>query len=290
MCGSEAILQRDVREAYGKALPALKSQSLWGDVYGAWDILLTIPQAPRLILVWGAEQLKTIDPLPHLLEDEFDGSFTVFLAQEDDFRRADKQLTRPMAALRDSRHGQLVRCCAPAGEEDQAAIVASWWPGAGRNIAAALLTECGGDLCRAWWAADKAVRAGIGPDARVIPSICVDSAHENYADLLLAGERRRAMNAAEIIGRDEAGGVIALLAARLSLLPLVRESVQRREAPQDAVRRIKADAWVLRQLRPHAGDYDPARVVRCREVLAIAETAWRSGARDGVLEAIAALW
>jgi hypothetical protein len=271
-------------------MPGVRPVHAWGGHRELWDYLLTAPAGPQLHLVGDAQEIRKLDLLPHLLGDEFDGSYVVFQAEEDDFRRDGKQLIGPLAALRDSRHGQLVRCATPASEEDAAAIVASWWPGAGRNIAAAMLTQCGGSLTRAWHAADKAVRAGIAPDVRVVPSICVRDSHDSYADLLLAGDRRGAMNAARLIARDEAGGVISLLAARLVLLPLVREAVDRREPAQETVRRLKADAWVLRQLRPHALKYDYERVCRCREVLAVAETAWRSGARDGVLEAIAALW
>jgi hypothetical protein len=272
-------------------MPSLKARPVWCGTGRVWDDLLTSPASPQLVVVRGAERLNDLSPLPLLTTDTFDGSYVVFVSSEDDFRKGeDKKLDPVLAHLRDSKHGQMVRCCAPASEEDAAAIVASWWPGCGRNVAAALLAACGGSLGQAWHAADKAVRAGIVPDVRAIPMISTRNEFSGYADLLLAGDRRKAMEAAQHIGPDEAGGVIALMASRLSLLPLLRDAAQRRESPQDTVRRLRADAWVLRQLRPHAGDYGPERVARCREVLALAETAWKSGSRDGILEAVAALW
>jgi hypothetical protein len=289
LCGTEPVLARAVQEAYARALPALRPLPMWSDGR-LWDDLLTVPLSPQLVVVRDAEKLRDLSLLPQLLADEFDGCYTVFTSTEDDFRRDDKKLIEPLAALRDSRHGQLVRCCAPVSDEDAADIVAAWWPGAGRNIAAALLARCGGSLTAAYQAADKAVRAGLAPDTAAIPAVCQQPVHGHYADMLLAGRRREAMDAARFISEAEVGGVLALLASRVALLPLVRDAAQRRESPQDTVRRLRADAWVLRQLRPYAADYDPDRVARCREVLAVAETAWKSGSRTGVLEAVAALW
>lgn len=262
----------------------------WGTDSGLWDVLLTTPAGPCLTIVLDAGEVSSLDPLPFLLGEEFDGSYTVFISAEKDFRRSDKALVPPLAALRDSRHGQMIRCVAPADGEDRAAIVAAWWPGAGRNVAAALLEASGGSLTRAWHAADKAVRAGLQPDARLVPAVCTSIADEQFADLLVRGDRRGAMAAAAVTPPDAVGSVVGLLAARLQLLPLVRDALARRESPEDTVRRLKADAWVLRTLRPHAGAYDAERVEKCRALLAVTETAWRSGVRTGVLEAIAALW
>lgn len=290
VCGSEQVLVRTVQDRYAAALPTLRPLPMWQDERRVWDDLLTVPSGPQLVVVRDAERLKDLSLLSVLLSDSFDGCYTIFTSTEDDFRRDEKQLVAGLGVLRDSKHGQLIRCCVPADEETAADIAASWWPGAGRNVGAALLTACGGSLTAAHQAADKAVRAGVTPDIRSVPAVCTGTSHEDYARMLLAGDRRRAMNAAAGVSPDAAGGVLSLLAIRLSLIPLVREAQHRRESPQETVRRLKVDAWVLRQLRPYAADYDPARVARCREVLAIAETAWKSGSRTGILEAVAALW
>jgi hypothetical protein len=278
-----------VIDAYRAALPGAEPRSDWYRD-GMWDGLLTVPPGPQLRFVRDAEEVKSLALLPDLLRDEFDGTYTVFVSGEDDFRREGKQLTGPLAALRDSRHGQLIRCCRPSSNEAAADIVASWWPGAGRNIAAALLTACGENLLDAWYAADKARRAGYEPDHKYIPFVCTRGS-QAYADRLLAGQRREAMNAARTVSAEEQGGVIGMLAYKMSLMPLVRESVQRRESMADLASRMRVgNPWVLTQLRSYAAQYEPDRVARCRTVLAIAETAWKAGARDGILEAVAALW
>lgn len=290
VCGEESALARSIRDAYAGALSSVDPVIAWGADRGIWDSLLAAPAGPRLTIVLDAGELHSLEPLPFLLSDEFDGTYTVFISSEKDFRRTDKALVPPLAALRDSKHGQMVRCVAPADAEDRAAIVAAWWPGAGRNVAAALLEASGGSLTRAWHAADKAVRAGLPPEVRFVPAVSTSVTDEQFADMLVRGDRRGAMAAASVIPPDAAGPAIGLLASRLQLLPLVRDALARRESPEDTVRRLKADAWVLRMLRPYAGAYDTERVEKCRALLAITETAWRSGVRTGVLEVVAALW
>lgn len=290
VCGEERMLAHVVTLAYREQLRDAERRAAWVDVPGWWDDVLSVPSGPRLTIVWNAEHLGDLSKLPHLLGDELDGSYTVFVSAEHDFRKQDKELVPALAALRDSRHGQIIRCSTPASQEDQAAIVASWWPGAGRNIAAALLEASGGSLTAAWHAADKAVRAGFPCDPSVIPVVCVSRDAEGFADLLTAGNRAAAMAAARTLPQDEAGGVLALLAVRLQLLPLVRDCVERGEDMQSMVRNLKASQLVIARLRAVSPRYGDSRVSRCRELLAIAETAWRSGARDGVLEAVAALW
>jgi hypothetical protein len=290
VCGEESALSRSVRDAYTRALSAVPPVILWGADDGTWNSLLATPAGPRLVIVLGAGELPSLEPLPHLLGEEFDGAYTVFVSSEKDFRRTDKVLVPSLAALRDSRHGQMIRCVAPADAEARAAIVADWWPGAGRNVASVLLEASGGSLTRAWHAADKAVRAGLQPEARLVPTVCANVRDEQFADLLVKGDRRSAMAAAAVIPPDDIGLAIGLLAARLQLLPLVRDALARRESSEDTVRRLRADPWVLRILRPYAGSYDAERVERCRVLLAITETAWRSGVRVGILEAVAALW
>ena len=297
VCGPEVALIRTVCDHYLTALSdgsfgsgRATVQTMWGDQKDIWDELLTAPSGPRVMLVHSAQALKSLALVPHLLEPEFDWGFVVFVSAEDDFRRVDRVLDPGLAALRDSRHGQLIRCCAPGDAEERATVVTHWWPGAGRNVAAALLDQCSGSLTSARHAADKATRAGLAPEVRNIPAVCCAVPGEGFADLLCRGDRRGAMAATRDVPPDSIGEVLGLLAFRLSLLPLVREAVSRREDPADTVRRLKADAWVLRQLRSYQGAYAPDRIARCRELLAIAESAWRNGVRDGVLEAVASLW
>jgi hypothetical protein len=264
-----------------------------------WDFLLSAPSSPRLAVVWDAEKLDSLDHLPLLLGDEFDCAFTVFVAAAEDFsyhvvpgpgKQPRKVLVPALAALRDSRHGQLVRCCAPKDPEGQAQLVASWWPGAGRNLGAAVLERCSGDLSAARQAVFKACFAGLDPLTASLDLVCPPEARDDFANQVVAGNVKRAMVAAAAVEPEQAGAVLGLLSSRLSILAVLGDAMRKNLNVQDTAIRLKIDPYVVKLLRPHAAAYTRGKVARCREVLALAESAWRSGARDGILEAVAALW
>lgn len=299
VCGPEAVLRRDVADAYRAAYPRLPVFSLQARHEDTWDLLLTVPPAPRLLFVQGAQELQARDRIRHLLEGEFDGAFTVFLSAENDFPRvtADRGQDRPgsvlapeFAALRDSRHGLLVRCSAPRDPEAQAALVASWWPGAGRNVGAAVLEGCGGDLAAARSAVRKATCAGLPPTAAAVTAVTLPGAHGEFADHLVACDIKQALGAAAQVDPEEAGMALGLLSFRLTLLAVIGDAVRRGEHVSEFARRQKIDMFLVQKLRQHAAAYTPEKVSRCRQLLAMAEANWRAGARDGILEAVAALW
>jgi hypothetical protein len=299
VCGPEPVLRHDVTAAYAEALPGASRWNLWPES-NPWDILLAVPSGPRLVTVWGAEKLGHLDRLPLLLADEFDRAFTVFVSADDDFPRTEERSEKPdrprsvlapsLAALRDSRHGQLVRCTVPKDPEGQAQLAASWWPGAGRNFGAALLERCAGDIAAARHAALKAGFADLPPEVPALDLVCPPAARYEFADLMVAGNVKAAMAAAAFTPPDQAGQVLALLSSRLTVLSVLSDAARKGVSAQDAAIRLKIDAYSVRLLRPYAAAYTPRRTARCREVLALAESAWKSGARDGILEAVAALW
>lgn len=287
VCGPEPVLRYDVADTYRAVFPRLPVRSIPGDS-SSWDALLTVPSFPLLTFVWGAEKLTVRDRICHLLGDEFENAFTVFVSAENDFpaREPDGWL----AALRDSRHGLLVRCAVPRDPEAQAQLVASWWPGAGRNLGAEVLARCGGDIAAARAAVKKAVCAGLLPNSDAVRLVCLPGAPGDFADCLVACDVKKAMAAVAFIDPEEAGAALALLSSRLSVLALLGDAARKGENVLEFARRQKIDPYLVRLLRPHAAAYTPDKVSRCRRLLALAESSWRRGARDGVLESVAALW
>jgi hypothetical protein len=297
--GPEAVLRYDVAAEYARAVPLALQYSVHAGDAHLWDFLLAVPSCARLILVWDAEKLD-LHHVPLLLGDSFEGAFTVFIASADDFPRvtADRRMDdRPkselhpaLAALRDSRHGLLVRCVAPKDPEGQAQLVTTWWPGAGRNFGAALLERCAGDLGAARQAALKACFAGLPPTPQSLDITCPPAARTDFADQLVAGNVKAAMAAAARMPPDETGSVLGLLSSRLSVLSVLGDAARKGVNAQEVAVRLKIDQYVVKLLRPHAASYTPSKAARCREVLALAESSWKAGARDGVLEAVAVLW
>ncbi len=166
----------------------------------------------------------------------------------------------------------------------------AWWPGAGRNLGASLLERCGGDLWEAYQAARKACLAGYLPSPQAVELVCPASAVDDYAEQLVAGNVKKALAAAAVADPDQSASVLALLSSRLGTLALLGDAARKGEDVGEVSRRMKIDPYVVRQLRPHASSYTRERAAQCRQLLAMAESAWHSGARTGILEAVAVLW
>ena len=75
------------------------------------------------------------------------------------------------------------------------------------------------------------------------------------------------------------------------MLAAIRDASRHGAGPSELPCKVRGiDRWLLGRLAPHARPYDAARVRRCRELLALAEHSWRSGAPGGVAEAVVSLW
>lgn len=288
-CGPQEVLAREVTREYRTSfahLPPLVVDCTVTDEQAVWDLVLAQPSGGRVAVVYAAGKLSnTAEMLPVLLEAGSLSYPTVFVTADPAYARKDGLHLEVLAA---SRNAQVVRCVAPSDEEALVRLVASWWPGAGSNVAAEVLQRCGGSLALAREACDKAVLSGLPVTA--LHAVCRRPPGEDYADLVVAGDRKKAVTAASGVPSGEVGRVLGLLGSRLTLLALL--NALRREGldAQQQVLKLKADPYVLRVLRPHAGDYPPSREAACREVLAMAEQAHYAGADCGVLESLAALW
>lgn len=299
VCGPEQALREEVHRAYDRVVP---DRGTWCFSAGGhpeqqiWDSVLTIPPSgASRTMVFNAEKLLQTQNFAILAAAPgMDMCFTVFFSNEDDFTRAEqdgKRVLAPhLAVLRDSKDAQIIRCCAPGREEDQVALVASWWPGAGKNIAYEVLSRSGGSLLYAWQACDKAVRARMEPTLESAGLVTVVMPGREFADYLVAGDKKAAVAAARHLQGSEVGAALGILAYRLGALESIAAGKASGWNQEDLAVRLKLDRRTLRELSPHAAQYSPGQVSRRREVLAVTESAWRSGVRDGVLEAAAALW
>jgi hypothetical protein len=294
ICGDEPALIRLVLAAYRDATPADCQFVLFGGGPESelWDALLSdsLPEFPRLTVVYGAERLKNLAPVSALLAGAAaDGPRVVFVSAAADFAKAGEEPPH-LAAVKKSRHGQLVRCCAPSRSEDQVILIASWWPGLTRNQAWAVLRRCGGSLTLAAEACDKAVRAGLGPSETAITVVCEAEPGAAFADALVKGDKAAAMAAAQQAGAGETGYGLAVLATKLGQLAAIYAAQKAGAGPRDLAGRSGLGRWIVSQLAPYAVRYDGDRVARCRELLAMAESRHRTGAAAGVAQAVVACW
>ena len=151
-----------------------------------------------------------------------------------------------LAAIRDSRHGQLVRCTVPK-DDDLLDWVARQWPGLGRNAAHRLLTRAGGDLAAARDAGARSRATGL-TEEKYIDVLCAPRPGEEFAELLVAGDRQGALAAARDMpaaGPSGAGAVIGLLDSRLGTLAAIREGQRRQLEARDIAGQLGVPRFLL---------------------------------------------
>ena len=293
VCGDQTALVREVTGAHCAGAPDGQLVTLYaGDVpeRDIWDLLLSVPvSGGRRAVIYGAEKLQApghVSLLAHA--PELAAAYAVFVDGRDDFAREDGEMAPHLAALQAAKNGQLIRCCAPGRLEAQIELVASWWPGASLTFASALLKRAG-SLDGAWQACRTARLADLKPEPAMAAAVCPRSPAGDLADRLFAGDRRGAMEAAQALPHGETAAVIGLLASRLAAAESVAAGLHDGLSPREAASRVP-ERYAATRVAPYAAGYQPDRVRRCRELLARADSAYRSGAPAGVTEALVAGW
>lgn len=294
VCGPEDVLVREVVAAHREGAPPDQCFALFaGEVpeRDVWDALLACPPpGGRRVVVYGAEKLKDAGNAALLAADPgMEAAYTVFVSADADFPREDGALVPHLAALQASKAAQLIRCCEPAKTEDKTTLVASWWPGATPNFAYDVLARCG-SLERAYQACEQARLAGLEPSRTMAAVVCPAEPGGDFADLLMAGNKRAACAAIGRLSSPDLGAAIGLLASRLTVAEQIGYGVRHGLSPREAAQREQVDRFVASRVIPHAGAYAADRIRRCRQTLAVAESAWRGGTRAGVAESLVALW
>lgn len=267
---------------------------MYPDMRDTWDWLLE-SAGRRFTIVRHAEQLRHHERVPLLLASLPELASVLFVSGDPDFASVkgpggQKQLVPHLAAIRDAKSGQLIRCCRPGKEEELLKLVASWWPGAGLNLAARVMDWCGDDLNAAYGACELARRSGLPAHEEQLPLACQQyRPGSGFADLVITGKTRAALAVAADLSESDALLALGKLNAGLAQIRSYA-SWKSSGLPAGEIEKRGISRYRQRLLAPDAGRYGPDREIRCRHLLASAEEALRSGARTGVLEALAVLW
>lgn len=303
-CGPERILTGEVAAAVRTALPGHERAVLTAgddserDIWAACSTYPADPAGGRLVIVHEAQRLRQVArELPPLARAgrELASCYLLFLSADPDLtmvgagHEGKRELAPHLAAIRDSKGGQLIRCSMP-GEDALLEWVAGLWPGAGRNIAHHLLVRTGGDLAAVRDACAKASAARLKPSEQNADGLAGENPGDDFTDILIAGSKRQALAAAAGLGHGDIGRAVALLESRLDTLGLLHLAAQRHMDARDISVKLGVSRFLAERYRKPAAAYGPARVHRCRQVLAVADGAWRSGITAGVPEMICALW
>lgn len=292
VCGPEPVLTADVTGVVRAGLPGAGTAVFFAgtdverDIWAAAGVVPP-PDQQRLVIVYEAHRLRRSGELVPLVKagKEAAGAYLLFVSGDADFPRDGDGLAPHLAAIRDSRSGQLIRCTAPK-DDDLLDWVIRQWPGLGRNDAYRLLDRAGFDLSAVAEAGTKAVLAGL-TEAKYIEVLCEPRPGAEFAEALIRGDRAGALAAAP---GAHPGAAIGLLDSRLGHLAALRDGQQRQMPDKDIAGRLGVPRFLIPLYRDVAQQYGPGRVRRCRELLAEADAAWRTGADRGVAEVLAANW
>lgn len=299
VCGDQPVLVEEVIDTIRAALkPSLLDSVSFtaghdpdATIWAAAHQYPMDPVARRLILVRHAERLRRWAPLAGWMgaARALPHNHLVFVAAETDLPHSVHEGTRVPAAhlnLMRPPRGHLVRCGMPA-EADALSWVATRAP-LDPETARYLLTRAGGNLgvvagVTAKLALFPTITAGPG----LIDQLCREIPSANFTDSLIALRKADAILAASTVEPADFPRVLGLLDARLDLLDILHRALRTGVRPGQ-IRDVAP--FLVHQLWPLAKHYDPLRTVKTRQVLAVVDTALRSGARDGVLQSLVALW
>lgn len=299
VCGTERVLAEEVVAlavaAADDYVPLIAGDDPEEAVWDAASQLPPDPDVVRLVLVRSAQRLRNWDQFPAIAgaRAELGNVRLFFCSDEDDFAYVredeERQLAPHLALIRDSRQGLLVRCGTPSSE-----ALLDWASeqlgGAGKVLADHLLTRTGSDLRAVADVAGKLVLSGITPTRERIDLLAEQAPGATFADSLMLERKPAALLALDQLTEGEAGGVIALLDSRVSTLAVLHDAYVRRMDARDIAVKLGVGQFLQRAFREVAPAWTPARVTDHRSLLAVADDAWRSGAGEGILEMVCALW
>lgn len=299
VCGSQRILVEEVIDTICAQLRTTELDQVRltaGDIPDD-RIWSTINQHPltgrRLILIRDVEKIGYWQPLIDWLADAqcIPGVHLLLVSNDAEFTTTGPDGTRTpaphiAAIMARRRLGQVVRCATP-NPTDAVAWVRRRGALADDQTAAHLLTRVGGDFRAAAWLADKLALFGGRAGPGVIDELCEQTPASTFAESLIMLRKRDAVVAAPTVGLGEYGRVVGLLDARLDVLSAICGHIRAGSTPREM---NPLPHFLVRAYLPIAKHYDQRRCDHIRRVLAVLDNALRRGARDGLLEALVALW
>lgn len=250
-----------------------------------WSELDQYPSGGRrLVSVRDAERIRSWGPFEEWLDSRLMPEAHVLFISSD--RTVD---TSTSYMHRIVRTGTFVRCAPFKKMEDTISVLMSH----GRidpTRARFLYDRVGGDLDAALECMAKASYFPIDLSERVITALTEPNVTEDFVTSLISGRVRAAMHAAQSVPDEDLPRLIGLLDSKLDALLKIHRAQRSAGSLIEIAKLAHLDPFVVRELLPSAGAYEPIRVRRSAEVLAFIDGQRAEGAREGLLEALAVMW
>lgn len=278
-----------------------------------WDALNQYPStdgAKKLVLVRDAERIRNWKPLePWFMSRQIPNVYALFVSALHDFpckckhaanrhRRKDgdracrecscQAYEQPEWLARIVKTGRTVKC-GPLNEDD----FITYLQGLGnisRVVGHYLYERVSGDLALASNCMRKARFYTREVSEVVVDRLTQPSPAESFVDELVMMRKARAADAIWAIPEDDYRRIIGLLDHDVEVLARLHRLQTRRLNPWEIEKESKEHRMTVQRLLPAARHYDPVRVRNCINTLAFVDSALGRGAREGVLEALVAIW
>lgn len=303
VCGSERILVEEVVDVTraqthdGNISHATTFHAGSGPDRDIWDTANQhdLRAHIKLVIVRDAEKIKRWEPLGEWLNTmrSTPKVHLLFVSNDPDYFVVDKvkksKTLQPYAELlraKTRRVAQIVRC-SPLNEADAIAWARRRAPQLDEEMARYLLTRTGGNL---WVTGAVCGKLFLFPGLvgkNVINQLCGEAPSGTFVEALLMMRKPEAFLALETLSESEYGMVLGLLDSRLDMLAMLNHAARSGYGNRDVQ---QLPVFLVQQFMPIAKHYDEARCLHIRRVLAVVDSAYRSGARGGLMEALVALW
>jgi DNA polymerase III delta subunit len=246
----------------------------------------------RLIVIRDAQRLEHLDRMVSWIKDNQTvrrASATAVFVSED----LDLEDEEVRSVLVKSSSAAVVRCTLPKDEQDRLKrveeVVCAWGnidPINARLLALRVNFDMAAVYSVMW-------KASYFPDARVTMGAIealVPRQPDNDVVKALMGMRKQDAIEAALDGGVDVSSVIGALASHLESLGRLNVVLANSKNAKEAAAKSRVREQYARYLFPYAKFYPRAEVARRTLLLTRMDAASRSGARDGVLEALIALW
>jgi DNA polymerase III delta subunit len=251
-----------------------------------WDAINQYPLDPtrrRLVIVRDCERIQKWTTLTSWLGSRLIPQVTAVFV---DGRATVDTQREHIAAI--AKTGRLVTC-GPLNDDDAHAFLASKCA-IDKSDCLRLLERVGGDIRLALDAARKAAALGARLDDRAVEALTAPSPSEQFEDALIRLDKAAAVAAAALVDPSDLSRTIGALDYRLEQVRKLAAAQRRQMTIADIIKNSKIPPFVIKRLLPVTKHYPRDATARRTAALATADSALRTGARDGVLELLTALW
>lgn len=128
------------------------------------------------------------------------------------------------------------------------------------------------------------------PTISVINDLLTERPRDSFADALLALDRKTALLALREIPTSDYGRIIGLLDSRLDLASMIHDMQLEHRSPGEIAKAAGPQAFLVKDVAPIAKHYDIKRRQSIRKMLATADSAYRQGQTDSIMEALTLFW